>query len=165
MATERSDTNLHVGRIARKDVVSVSHDATIDKVAQTMVDENVGDVLVTENDDLVGIITDRDLVIHLLTDEHGTNILNDGESGVDLTAEDIMTKDPLTIDYQARIPHLLHHMNQVDARRVPVVQDESVVGIITFDDLVVHLAGESEHVAAQLESLADIVHAESPKRG
>jgi CBS domain-containing protein len=65
---------------------------------------------------------------------------------------------------QARIPRLLHHMNQVSARRVPVEKDGEVVGIITFDDLVVHLAGESEHVAAQLESLADIVHAESPQR-
>ncbi|WP_227356054.1 CBS domain-containing protein [Haladaptatus salinisoli] len=162
MTNEHPNTNLHVGRIARKDVVSVSRDTTIDKVAQTMADENVGDVLVTENGDLVGIITDRDLVIHLLTDEHGTNILHGDESGIDRTAEDIMTKDPHTIDSHARVPRLLHHMNQVNARRIPVVQNEDVVGIITFDDLVVHLAGESEHVAAQLESLADVVHAESP---
>ncbi|WP_458208630.1 CBS domain-containing protein [Haladaptatus sp. NG-SE-30] len=164
MATERSDTNLRVGRVAQKDAVSVSRDATIDEVAQTMADENVGDVLVTKDGNLVGIITDRDLVLHLLTDEHGTNLLND-ESGADLTAADIMTEDPLTIDSQARIPRLLHHMNQVNARRVPVEEDGDVVGIITFDDLVVHLAGESEHVAAQLESLADIVHVESPQRG
>jgi CBS domain-containing protein len=163
MANERSDINLRVGRIARKDVVSVSSDTAIDKVAQTLVDENVGNVLVTENGDLTGIITDRDLAIHLLTDEYGTNVLHDEQVGADLTAEDVMTEDPLTIDSQARLPHLLHHMNQVNARRAPVVQDGNVVGIVTFDDLVVHLAGESEHVAAQLESLAAIVHSESPQ--
>lgn len=162
MSNERSDVNLRVGRIARKDVVSVSTDTTVGEVAQTMADENVGDVIVTEDDEIVGIVTDRDLTIHLLTDEHGSNVLS-GESGADLTAGDVMTKDPLTIDSQARVPRLLHHMNQANVRRVPVVDDGNTVGIITFDDLVVHLAGESAHVAAQLEILADVVHAESPQ--
>jgi CBS domain-containing protein len=97
-----------------------------------MADKNVGDVIVTDDDEVVGIVTD------------------------------VMTEDPLTIESQARVPRLLHHMNQANVRRIPVEDDGNVVGIITFDDLVVHLAGESAHVAAQLESLADVVHAESP---
>ena len=161
MSNERSDVDLRVGRIARKDVISVTSDTTVGDVAQTMADKNVGDVIVTDDDEVVGIVTDRDLTIHLLTDEHGTNVLS-GESGVDLTAGDVMTEDPLTIESQARVPRLLHHMNQANVRRIPVEDDGNVVGIITFDDLVVHLAGESAHVAAQLESLADVVHAESP---
>ena len=161
MSNERSDVDLRVGRIARKDVISVTSDTTVGDVAQTMADKNVGDVIVTDDDEVVGIVTDRDLTIHLLTDEHGTNILS-GESGADLTAGDVMTEDPLTIESQARVPRLLHHMNQASVRRIPVVDEGNVVGIITFDDLVVHLAGESAHVAAQLESLADVVHAESP---
>ncbi|WP_254533348.1 CBS domain-containing protein [Natrinema gelatinilyticum] len=161
MSNERSVVDLRVGRIARKDVVSVTSDTTVSEVAQTMTDENVGDVVVTDDDEIVGIVTDRDLSMRLLTDEYGTNVLS-GESGVDLTAGDVMSEDPLTIESQARVPRLLHHMNQASVRRVPVVDDGKVVGIITFDDLVVHLAGESAHVAAQLESLADVVHAESP---
>ncbi|MFC7130491.1 CBS domain-containing protein [Haloferax chudinovii] len=161
MSNERSDVDLRVGRIARKDVVSASSDTTVGDVAQTMADENVGDVIVTDDDEIVGIVTDRDLTIRLLTDEYGTNVLSE-ESRADLTAGDVMTKDPLTVESQAHVPRLLHHMNQASVRRVPVVDEGSVVGIITFDDLVVHLAGESAHVAAQLESLADVVHADSP---
>lgn len=161
MSSERSDVDLRVGRIARKDAVSISSDAAVGKAAQMMADENVGDVVVTEDNEIVGIITDRDLTIHLLTDDHGTNVLG-GELGADLTVSDVMTKDPMTIESQARVPRLLHHMNQANIRRVPVVDDGELTGIITFDDLVVHLAGESTHVAAQLESLADVVHAESP---
>ncbi|WP_254546967.1 CBS domain-containing protein [Halomarina pelagica] len=164
MSRERSDTDLRVGRIARKDVVCVPDDATIGEVARTMVEANVGDVLVTKGDELVGIVTDRDLVVHLLTDEHGTNVLAEGGSGSELTAGDLMTGDPLTIESDARIPRLLHHMNQASVRRVPVVEDGDLVGIVTFDDLVVHLAGESAHVAAQLDSLSDVVHAESPAK-
>ncbi|WP_232700668.1 CBS domain-containing protein [Halobacterium wangiae] len=163
MSDERSDVNLRVGRIARTDVVSVSTDTTVGEAAQTMADENVGDVIVMEDDELAGIVTDRDLAMHLLTDDHGTNVLGGG-SGADLTVNDVMTADPLTIESQARVPRLLHHMNQAEIRRVPVVDDGDVVGVITFDDLVVHLAGESAHVAAQLESLADVVHAGSPQR-
>lgn len=163
MSNERSDTDLRVGRIARTDVVTVSTDATVGEVARVMVDENVGDVPVTGNGNLVGIVTDRDLVVRLLTDEHGTNLLEGGSGSADTTAGDVMTPDPLTVEPDARVPRLLHHMNRANARRVPVVEDGAVVGIITFDDLVVHLAGESEHVAAQLESLADVVHGESPR--
>jgi len=75
-----------------------------------------------------------------------------------------MTEVPLTIESQACVPRLLHHIDQANVRRVPVVDDGNVAGIVTFDDIVVHLAGESAHVAAQLESLADVVHAGSPRR-
>lgn len=161
MSDERTDLSLRVGRIASTDVVSVDSDTSVRETAQTMADENVGDVVVTHGDEIVGMLTDRDLMLHLLTDEHGTNILG-GDSRADLTAGDVMTEDPLTIESEARIPRLLHHMIQANARRVPVVDEGTLVGILTFDDLVVHLAGESVHVAAQLESLADVVHAESP---
>jgi CBS domain-containing protein len=51
-------------------------------------------------------------------------------------------------------------MNEAGARHVPVVEDERVVGMITLDDLVRHLAGESAHVAAQMDNVAGIIRAE-----
>jgi CBS domain-containing protein len=93
----------------------------------------VGDDILTDDDEVVSIVPDRDLTLH-----------------------------PLTVESQARVPRSLHYMNQASVRRVPVVDDRNVVGSITFDVLVVHLADESAHVAAQLESLTDVVHGESP---
>ncbi|WP_158203488.1 CBS domain-containing protein [Halomarina oriensis] len=161
MSTERTDLDLRVGGIARPDVVSVSKTTPVGEIAQLMADERVGDAIVTDDGDIVGIVTDRDLTIHLLTDEFDTNVLR-GDVAADLTATDVMTADPLTIDAQARVPRLLHHMTQSGVRRVPVVDEGAMAGIITFDDLIVHLTGESAHVTAQLKSLAEVVHAASP---
>jgi len=72
-----------------------------------------------------------------------------------------MTADPLTVSPDAEVPKVLHQMNEAAARHVPVVEDETVVGIITLDDLVTHLAGESAHVSAQMDNLAGIIRSES----
>lgn len=80
-----------------------------------------------------------------------------------MTVRKLMTDDPLTVEADDHIQRVLRQMNEAKARRIPVVTDGEVTGILTFDDLVVHLAGESTHVSVQLDALAEVVHAESPK--
>jgi CBS domain-containing protein len=74
----------------------------------------------------------------------------------------VTTTDPLSVEGDAKIQRIPRTMNDAHVRRVPVVEDDRVVGIVAFDDLVLHLAGECTHVSAQLDSLAEVVHAESP---
>ena len=72
-----------------------------------------------------------------------------------------MTSDPLTVSSDAEVPRVLRQMNEAGARHVPVIEDDRVVGMITLDDLITHLAGESAHVAAQMDSVAGIIREES----
>lgn len=81
----------------RKDIVSVAPDATVEEIARTMFDQSVGSVLVEDNGHLEGIITDRDLVGELMTGRGAANVLEDASGASDLTAQDVMTPDPITV--------------------------------------------------------------------
>ena len=149
----------------REDVVSVAPDApdaTVEEIAQTMFDQSVGSVLVEENERLEGIITDRDLVRELLTENGAANVFEDTSAAAKLTAQDVMTSDPVTVDHDLEFPKVLKQMTDATARRIPITKDSEVVGIVTLDDCLVRIAGESQRVSAKLESLADVIESESP---
>ncbi|WP_049972739.1 CBS domain-containing protein [Haladaptatus cibarius] len=162
MATERTDLGMTARRLARRDVVSVTPDTPITKTAQIMRDRTVGSVLVTENDELVGVVTDRDIAVEVVADDGSSSLTHEDTDIEMLTAQDVMTPNPQSVDADAKIQRVLRAMNDAHVRRIPIVDDHQVVGVIAFDDLVLHLAGECTHVSAQLDSLAEIVHAESP---
>ena len=146
----------------REDVVSVAPDATVEEIARTMFDQSVGSILVEDNGRLEGIITDRDLVVELMTGDGAANVFEDASAAAELTAQDVMTSDPVTVDQDMEFPKVLRQMADAVARRIPITRDGEVVGIVTLDDCLVRIAGESERVSAKLESLADVIEAESP---
>ena len=146
----------------REDVVSVDPDTTVEEIAQTMFDQSVGSVLVEDNGRLEGIITDRDLVAELMTGNGTANVFEDASGAAELTAQDVMTSDPVTVDHDLEFPKILRQMADAAARRIPITKDGDVVGIVTLDDCLVRIAGESAQVSAKLESLADVIEAESP---
>ena len=172
---------MKVGEIGRREVVTVAPDARVSEIAETMYHEKVGSVVVAEGEELVGIVTDRDLVIELFAEGGKVNLF-DGEVPLgDVTASDVMTTDPLTVAPDDEVPAAIAQMNDAITRRLPIVEraergsaesasgDEPraggrVVGIVTLDDLVVHLAGEFRRVSADLEGLTDVIHGESPSR-
>ena len=155
---------MNVGEIGRHDVVTVEPDAGISEVAETMFHEKVGSVIVAEGDQLVGIVTDRDLMVELLAEDSEVNLF-DGEVPLgDITASDLITADPLTVGPDDEVPAAIAQMTDAITRRLPIVEDDRVVGILTLDDLLVHLAGEYRRLSADLEGLTDVIHAESPSR-
>ncbi len=129
---------------AQVGVVGVALDTPITEPVQTMRDRSVGSVLVTENDELVGIITNRDIDLDTLT------------------VRDVMTVNPQSVNADAKIQRVLRTMNDAHTCRIPIVDDVQAVEIIAFDDLILHLVGECTHVSAQLDSLVEVIHAESP---
>lgn len=163
MASERTDLGMTARQLARTDVVSVTPDTSVSEAAQTMLDRTVGSVLVTDDDgSLVGVVTDRDIAVELVAQDGSSSLTQEDVTLETLTAQDVMTTDPLSVEADAKIQRVLRTMNDTYVRRIPVVDDDRVVGIITFDDLVLHLAGECTHVSAQLDSLAEVIRAESP---
>lgn len=163
MAIHRTDLRMKVEEFARSEVVTASPDAPVRDVARSMVDRSVGSVVIVEDGEPVGIVTDRDLAVRLLAEEGDETVFSGGRDPTDLTAADVMTVDPLVVAVGDELPRVLHHMNEAGARRVPVVdEDGSIAGIVTLDDVVIHLAGESTHVSAQLDNVAGVIRSESP---
>ena len=132
--------------LARYDVVTADPGTTISELAFQMANERVGSVVVTEGDAVVGIVTDRDIAL---------DVLGTGADPNEYRARDVMSPDPLVVEADAGVMDTVRAMHEASVRRVPVVEDGGLVGIVTMDDLLVLLATE-------LSNLAGIVEAESP---
>ncbi|NIB98842.1 CBS domain-containing protein [Halobacterium sp. R2-5] len=135
-----------VDDLARSDVVTADTDTPVAELASTMADEGVGSIVVTDGDEPVGIVTDRDLTVRVLAS---------GDDPDDLVAEDVMSGDLATVDTHAGFYEVADLMSEHGVRRVPVVEDGDLAGIITFDDITELLGDEQQHVA-------DIVRAQRP---
>lgn len=132
-----------IQELARTDVVSASPDTPAGDLAQQMRDENVGSVVVTDGDQPVGIVTDRDLTLRVLAD---------GGAG-DHTAADVMTTDLCTVAPETGFYEAATTMSEHGVRRLPVCDDQDdLVGIISIDDMTELLAEESQRLASVVQA-------------
>jgi len=133
--------------IARTDVVTASREQSAGNLATVMTEEDVGSVVIEEEDRPVGIVTDRDLMV---------KVLEPRADPTTVTAGEIMTEDPTTVSIDDGVFEVTEAMAEASVRRMPVVDGEgSVAGIVTLDDLLVLLTRE-------LGALSGVVEAESP---
>lgn len=122
---------MSVGKICNREVVIVLRENTAMEAAQLMRQQHVGDVIVV--DDLkngripVGIVTDRDLVVELMSV---------GLEPEAVTVGDIMTADLVTVNESDDMFTAIDAMRTKGIRRLPVVNAKGgLVGILTLDDL------------------------------
>lgn len=110
------------------DLITCPTTATIADAARLMRDHDIGDVLVTSDDGrLTGIVTDRDLVVRCLAE---------GLSG-DAPVASACTTGLTTIGTNASIEDAARLMSDLSLRRLPVVEVDRTVGIVTLGDLAV----------------------------
>jgi CBS domain-containing protein len=112
--------------VMSSDVVTVGASATIVDAATLMRDRDIGDVLVTSNGSVKGIVTDRDIVVRALAE------------GLDLatTVDSMLTGEIHTIEADAPIARVVELMRDHKIRRVPVLNDAgTLVGIVSIGDL------------------------------
>jgi len=106
----------------------------VKKAAKLMKDLNVGAVPVFEGDDAVGMITDRDITIRLVSE------------GKDLSTrcKEIMTPDPVICPEDADAVEALQLMEQKKIRRLLVKDDRNkVVGVVSLGDLAIRLGRDA----------------------
>ncbi|MDY7081671.1 MAG: CBS domain-containing protein [Halobacteria archaeon] len=144
-----------VQEISRKaeEVVTVDPEATVEETAQTMEEENVGCVIIAEDNEPTGIVTDRDIAIR---------VVSKGRNPSNLTAGDIMSDDVVTVDTGEEISDVIQKLGESGVRRLPVVEDGEIAGIITLDDIVVMLAVEQRSISAEFDSISSVIRSESP---
>ncbi|MFB6094673.1 MAG: CBS domain-containing protein [Halanaeroarchaeum sp.] len=124
--------------LARADVVTAGPDATARDLAERLHGNNVGSVVIEEQDRPLGIVTDRDLALAMA---------DDGMDPSTATAADLMTEDPVTAAATDGTFELCAQMRDAGVRRMPVVDGDELVGIVTFDDVIQLLADELQHLA------------------
>lgn len=116
--------------VMTKDVVTCTPQTTITEVAQMMKNEDIGPVLVVDNHDsrtLVGIITDRDIVLKVIADGQDPRTTPVGET---------MSKKLVTCRPDDDVNVAMQAMAQFQLRRIPVVgENMKLLGIISQADL------------------------------
>jgi CBS domain-containing protein len=135
-----------VGDLGPEEVVTVDRDATVDDVVEKLGSENVGSVVVTEDDEPVGIVTDRDVALSVSASDDPASA----------SVEDVMTEEPVTLQEDEPNVMIARAIEEHNVRRIPVVDDDGkVTGIVTLDDLVAT-------VGEQLEQVGDTIETQSP---
>ena len=130
-----SAINEPIRTIMTSDIVAMSHKESINEAVKVMIENEIGSIPVLSDDDkLVGIITERDFALSmagLLTDE---------------IVQDVMIKDVITTTPGTPIESSTKIMVRNNLRRIPVVSGDKLVGIITSTDILKFL-GDKEMFA------------------
>jgi CBS domain-containing protein len=133
--------------VLQTEVVTVRQDEGIPSAVEKMADADVGSVVVVENGQPTGILTDRKIALSL---RETTDV-----SGV--TVADLVGEDLITASIDANAHAVLETLAEHSIRRVPVVDENgSLAGIVTLDDLLVLLSDE-------LSAAANVIEAQSSR--
>jgi len=120
-------------------------EATCMEAARMMRDENIGCIVVAEQDRPLGIVTDRDLVLRVMAP---------GGEAEKFQLRDVMTSEPIFVSADQSLDQVVAAMRDLAIRRVPAVDEHgSLYGMVSLDDVLLHLAD-------QLGDLAEAVRAE-----
>lgn len=135
-----------VGNLANENVQTTSKDASVRDAARKMDESNVGSLVVVEDDEPDGVVTDRSIAL----------AIGDRDDIDSVTVEDVMASDVATIQADEEAIELARTFGETKVRRLPVVDDDGTLsGIVTLDDVVATI-GE------QMEEVATVIEAQSP---
>jgi CBS domain-containing protein len=117
---------MKVKDVMTKSVAYVNPSATIAETAQLMQQHNVGSIPVCDQSGVVGIVTDRDIVVRTVA--HGKNPQQ-------TPVTDIMTTGVQTVTPDMDMTDVSRKMSSSQIRRVPVIENNSLVGIVALGDV------------------------------
>jgi CBS domain-containing protein len=140
---------MNVGRLCQRQVVTIVEAAELTAAAQLMRARHVGFLVVVTAADrgkqkVVGVLTDRDIVVAVIAREVAARELKVG---------DVMTRSPLLAEEGQPIESVLCLMREVGVRRVPVVDELGhLAGVLSLDDVLEAMAEQLVNIAASIRS-------------
>jgi CBS domain-containing protein len=133
---------MDVGKICKRRAVTIETRADLVEAACLMREAHVGFLVVSDGAQLRGVLTDRDIVLEAVAC---------GVSPDQVTVGDAMTADPVTLTEDTSLDEALECLRAAGVRRAPVVDDGGrIIGVLSLDDVLDHLAGQLGSVAGSL---------------
>ncbi|PYY14910.1 MAG: hypothetical protein DMG60_19005 [Acidobacteria bacterium] len=146
---------MKVSEVMTTEVETVQLNSTLEEAASIMKMENVGAIpVVDEDDDLVGIITDRDIVVRCVAE---------GKDPADTNVEEALSHELETIEPDVEVEEAARLMADKQIRRLPVCEDGELIGMISIGDLAVK-ASQPEASGAALREISQGVKGEGISR-
>jgi len=130
----KNKEGITVKDIMSKSVISVDSSVNVNEAAKMMEDAKVGAVIVMENNTPVGIVTDRDFAVKIVAHAYP----------ITTPVKTIMSTPLIGISPEESIWHVADLMYAKGVRKIPVIEQDRVIGIITATDLVNKFAVSTE---------------------
>lgn len=124
-------------------VHSTSPNETVFDALQTMSDANVGALVVLEDSKLVGIVSERD---------YARKVVLKGRTSPDTQVRDIMSSKVVCATPEQTVQECMATMTTKAIRHLPVLENKSVIGVVSIGDLVKAIIGEQQFMIEQLEN-------------
>jgi CBS domain-containing protein len=149
MRDHKGGMNMNVAEVMTANVDCCNPESTFKEVAMKMKELDVGVIPICDNEKLVGIVTDRDIVIKGLAKD----ISAESKISVLVTDDVVKGSKEMSVEEAAKV------MSQHQIRRLPIVEEDKLIGIVSLGDLAVN--NQSSDDAGQ--ALKDISNPAEPK--
>lgn len=136
---------MNVGDMMSTDLVTCSPNDTISQVAQKLQQEDIGACPVVDGDKLLGIVTDRDITVRAVAKGLDVN---------DTKISDVMSTDLISTNPSSSLEDAARLMADNQVRRLLVVENDKLVGIVAQADLAIDLE-EDELLAETIERISE----------
>ena len=123
-------------------IIAVKPNDSVLEAIRVMAEQNIGAVVVMQDDQLLGIMSERD---------YARKVIVKGRASDTTPVSDIMTGDVLTTSDGETVNDCMEMMTERKIRHLPVVEGESVVGMISIGDLVEAIIADQQEEIEQLE--------------
>ncbi len=107
-------------------VVALDSATPVMEAAKKMAERDIGDVVVLENEEMCGIVTDRDITVRVVAE---------GKNPTSTSLKEICSQDLITLDPESSVGDAVRLMSEKAVRRLPIIENGKPVGIVSIGDL------------------------------
>ncbi len=140
---------MRVSDIMSSRLFTVNQNANLIDVAKIMKEQGIGAVPVCEGERLLGIVTDRDIIIRAVAERKDIQKILAGQ---------VMTLEPVCVEEKDTLSHAADLMAEYQVKRLPVMKNNKIIGMITLGDLAVEHLGMDEADEAMSGIAKGITH-------
>lgn len=133
----------HILRTKAPVVYSVNQHTSVLNALQIMMEKNISALLIIENEKLLGIFTERD---------YARKVILHGKSSKDTAIHEVMTPRPHTITATEKIENCMELMTVNHFRHLPVLEGQTVIGMVSIGDIVKHIIEDQKQTIDHLQS-------------
>jgi CBS domain-containing protein len=124
------------------DVATIDPDATVYNAIKKLADENIGSLVVMDDEKIVGIVTERD---------YARNVILKGKASPTTLVKDIMSTRVVCVGPEQSVEECMAVMTDKAIRHLPVLENKQLVGMVSIGDLVKSIIGDQKFIIEQLE--------------
>lgn len=145
--------------IMEKEVFTIDSESKISEAARMMSEEIIGYILILEDDNLLGILTERDIISEVVAEERSPS---------EMKVKEFMSSPVITVDSKASVKEAVEVMTKNVIRRLPVMDEGKLVGILTSTGISSILpsldSGISQEIKSILASINSIVEEKESRK-